>query len=592
MIINKQLKKSEVNQVKILLIYPYCLDDRLYAEDVRVVPIGLYYIGALLKENQYDVEILNWYNINKTPDKIDVILKEEKPDVIGFSIVHANRWGGIDIAAIAKRILPEVKIVFGGIGTTFLWEHLLTNFKEIDFVVLGEGEYSFLNLVQYIKNENYERIDEIKGIAFRKGKKFVKTNDAEVIQDLDRLPMPSKYFEFHHLVSSRGCPANCTFCGSPRFWGHKVRFHSPEYFVEQLEQLYRKGITFFYVSDDTFTMKKDRVIKICKKIIEKDLKITWFAISRVNYVNEEILYWMRKAGCIQISYGVESGSEKIRNVLNKNINTEMIKKAFALTTKYGILARAYFIYGSPGESRETIQETIDLIHEIKPLSTIFYILDIFPGTALYEDFKRRTKLDDDVWLKRIEDIMYFESDPCLSQDMILAFGQKLRFDYYHHLPEFADAVQLIDNRDLYESHADFLSRLAMTFSHGDYAAIEDIPEKVSVAQRLYERSLSYHLNQRAYLGLGIIKQKQGDYKESVRILSEGTKQFPDTESLAICLGISHMNMGQYEEAMKCFQKFSDSLEVLKYIAACYRALGDSEKEASVLRRLERLSDSE
>jgi anaerobic magnesium-protoporphyrin IX monomethyl ester cyclase len=581
-----------VNQVKILLIYPYCLDDRLYAEDVRVVPIGLYYIGALLKENQYDVEILNWHNINKTPDKIDVILKEEKPDVIGFSIVHANRWGGIDIAAIAKRILPEVKIVFGGIGTTFLWEHLLTNFKEIDFVVLGEGEYSFLNLVQCIKNENYERINEIKGIAFRKGEKFVKTNDAEVIQDLDRLPMPSKYFEFHHLASSRGCPANCTFCGSPRFWGHKVRFHSPEYFVEQLEQLYRKGIAFFYVSDDTFTMKKDRVIKICKKIIEKDLKITWFAISRVNYVNEEILYWMRKAGCIQISYGVESGSEKIRNVLNKNINTEMIKKAFALTTKYGILARAYFIYGSPGESRETIQETIDLIHEIKPLSTIFYILDIFPGTALYEDFKRRTKLDDDVWLKRIEDIMYFESDPRLSQDMILAFGQKLRSDYYHHLPEFADAVQLIDNRDLYESHADFLSRLAMTFSHGDYAAIEAIPEKVSVAQRLYERSLSYHLNQRAYLGLGIIKQKQGDYKESVRILSEGTKQFPDTESLAMCLGISHMNLGQYEEAMKCFQKFSDSLEVLKYIAACYRALGDSEKEASVLRRLERLSDSE
>jgi anaerobic magnesium-protoporphyrin IX monomethyl ester cyclase len=578
--------------VKILLIYPYCLDDRLYAEDVRVVPIGLYYIGALLKENQHDVEILNWHNINKTPDKIDVILKEEKPDVIGFSIVHANRWGGIDIAAIAKRILPEVKIVFGGIGTTFLWEHLLTNFKEIDFVVLGEGEYSFLNLVQCIKNENYERINEIKGIAFRKGEKFVKTNDAEVIQDLDRLPMPSKYFEFHHLASSRGCPANCTFCGSPRFWGHKVRFHSPEYFVEQLEQLYRKGITFFYVSDDTFTMKKDRVIEICKKIIEKDLKITWFAISRVNYVNEEILYWMRKAGCIQISYGVESGSEKIRNVLNKNINTEMIKKAFALTTKYGILARAYFIYGSPGESRETIQETIDLIHEIKPLSTIFYILDIFPGTALYEDFKRRTKLDDDVWLKRIEDIMYFESDPRLSQDMILAFGQKLKSDYYHHLPEFADAVQLIDNRDLYESHADFLSRLAMTFSHGDYAGIEAIPEKVSVAQRLYERSLSYHPNQRAYLGLGIIKQKQGDYKESVRIFSEGTKQFPHTESLATCLGISHMNLGQYEEAMKCFQKFSDSLEVLKYIAACYHALGDSEKEASVLRRLERLSDSE
>jgi len=578
--------------VKILLIYPNFLEDRLHAEDVRVAPIGLYYVGALLKENLYDVEILNWHDINKTPHKIKEILKEKKPDVIGLSIVHANRWGGIDVARIAKRILPEMKIVFGGIGTTFLWKHLLKHFMVIDYAVLGEGEYSFLNLIQCIENGNYEGINDIKGIAFRLGEKCVKTGDPEVIQDLDRLPMPSKYFEFQHLASSRGCPANCTFCGSPQFWGHKVRFHSPEYFVEQLERLYCKGITFFYISDDTFTMRKNRVIQICKKIIEKDLKITWFAISRVNYVNEEMLYWMRKAGCIQISYGVESGSEKIRNVLNKNIKTDDIKRAFALTTKYGILARAYFIYGSPGETRETIQETIDLIHQIKPLSTIFYILDIFPGTALYEDFLRRKKLSDDVWLKRIEDIMHFESAPRLSKDIILAFGQKLRSDYYRHLPEFADALQLVDKADLYKSHADFLSRLAMTFSHGDYAAIEAIPVKEEVAQRLYVRSLSYYPNQRAYLGLGIIKQKQEKYEESVRILSEGMKQFPESESLATCLGISYMKLGRYEEALKCFHKFLDSRDALQYAAACYNALGDFEKESSMLRRLKGLSDSD
>ncbi len=578
--------------MKILLIYPNFLEDRLHAEDVRVVPIGLYYVGALLKENLYDVEILNWHNINKTPHKIEEILKEKKPDVIGLSIVHANRWGGIDVTRIAKRILPEVKIVFGGIGTTFLWKHLLKHFMVIDYAILGEGEYSFLNLIQCIENRNYEGINDIKGIAFRLGEKCVKTSDPEVIQDLDRLPMPSKYFKFQHLSSSRGCPANCTFCGSPQFWGHKVRFHSPEYFVEQLERLYCKGITFFYVSDDTFTMRKNRVIQICKKIIEKDLKLTWFAISRVNYVNEEMLYWMRKAGCIQISYGVESGSEEIRNVLNKNIKADDIKRAFALTTKYGILARAYFIYGSPGENWETIQETLDLIHQIKPLSTIFYILDIFPGTALYEDFLRRKNLSDDVWSKRIEDIMHFESDPLLSKDIILAFGQKLRSDYYRHLPEFADALQLVDKEDLYKSHADFLSRLAMTFSHGDYAAIEAIPVKEEVAQRLYVRSLSYYPNQRAYLGLGIIKQKQEKYEESIRILSEGMKQFPESESLAACLGISYMKLGRYEEALKCFHKFLDSRDALQYAAACYNALGDFEKELSMLRRLKSLSYSD
>jgi anaerobic magnesium-protoporphyrin IX monomethyl ester cyclase len=570
--------------LKILLIYPNCLEDRVHAEDARVVPIGLYYIGAVLKENQYDVEILNWHDIYKTPHKIEETLREKKPDVIGFSIVHANRWGGIDISRMAKRIFPETKVVFGGIGATFLWEHLIRHFKEIDFAVLGEGEYSFLNLIQCLEKGDNEGIKKIKGIAFRDGTRIVKTEKAEEIQDLDKLPMPSKYFDFQHLSSSRGCPANCTFCGSPQFWGRKVRFHSPEYFVEQLEQLYRRGITFFYISDDTFTMKKDRVIEICKKINEKDLKITWFSISRVNFVDEEMLYWMRMAGCIQISYGVESGSEKIRNMLNKNIRTDDIKRAFALTTKYGILSRAYFIYGSPGESHETIQETIDLIHEIKPLSTIFYILDIFPGTALYEDFKRRTKLNDDVWLNRIEDTMYFESDSRLSKGMIMDFGQKLRSDYYSHLPEFADTIQLVDQKDLYGSHADFLSRLAMTFSHGDYASIEAIPEKDNVAQRLYERSLSYYPNQRAYLGLGIIMQKQRKYEESVRILSEGMKHFPESEPIVMCLGISYMNLGKYEEALECFQKLPESRDTLQYIADCYRALGNAEKEKAVLKR--------
>jgi anaerobic magnesium-protoporphyrin IX monomethyl ester cyclase len=559
--------------VKILLIYPYFLDDRLRPEDVQVVPIGVYYIGALLRENRYDVEILNWHGINKTPQKIEETLKEKMPDVIGFSIVHANRWGGVDIAGIAKQILPEVKIVFGGIGATFLWMHLLKNFNEIDYVVLGEGEYSFLNLVQCIEKGDDNAAEKIKGIAFRKNGKVVETEDAEVIQDLDRLPMPSKYFEFQHLSSSRGCPANCRFCGSPQFWGSRVRFHSPDYVAEQLEQLYRKGVTFFYISDDTFTMRADRVIRICKKIIEKHLKITWFAIARVNHVNEEMLYWMRKAGCIQISYGVESGSESIRMVLNKNIRTDDIKRAFAMTIRYGILARAYFIYGSPGENWETIKETINLIHEIKPLGAIFYILDIFPGTALYEDFKRRMEVGDEVWSERIEDIMYFETDPRLSRDIILAFGQELRSDYYRHLPEFANAIELIDEKDLYETHADFLSKLAMTFSHGDYALIEAIPEKEEVARRLYEKSLSYFPNLRAFLGVGIIRQKQERHEESARILSEGLMHFPKDESLATCLGISYMNLRRYEEALKCFQEFSNSESVLKYMAACYRALG-------------------
>jgi len=230
--------------MKILLIYPYWLEERKNIEDVIVPPIGIYYVGAVLKENHYDVEILNWYNINETPEKITTILRSKKPDVIGFSILQANRWGGIEIARIAKQIDPKVKIVFGGISATFLWEHFLTHFPEIDFVVIGEGEYTFLNLVRCIEKGEDSQIDNIKGIAFKKNGKTVKTEPAEPIKNLDKLPIPAKYFEYRHLSLTRGCPGKCNFCGSPKFWGQKVRFHSADYFVEELEWLYKKGIHF------------------------------------------------------------------------------------------------------------------------------------------------------------------------------------------------------------------------------------------------------------------------------------------------------------------------------------------------------------
>jgi len=558
--------------MKILLIYPYCLEERLTEEDVGVPPIGLYYVGAVLKENNYDCEILNWYNINRTPGLIKEILVEKRPDVIGLSVFHANRWGAIEIARIARQVDPSITIVFGGIGATFLWNHFLTHFKEIDFCVLGEGEYPFLNLIKAIEKGDQTGIEETSGIAFRRNSKIVRTERDTTIENLDELPVPAKYFRYQHVTSTRGCPGNCTFCGSPRFWSRKVRFHSPEYFVDQLEILRKNGITFFYFSDDTFMLKKDRVVEICKTIIEKNLKISWAAISHVNFVDEEVLSWMRKAGCTQISYGVESGSERIRQLLNKNIRADQIKNAFALTTKYGILARAYFIYGCPGESWDTIQETIDLIHEIKPLSIIFYILDIFPGTALYADFVEQSGLTDDIWLKQIEDIMYFETDPDLSQELVLAFGKKLRSEYYKGLPGFVDSIDLLDESEFAELHADFLSRLGMTFSHGDYARIKAIRDIQKIAGGLYRRSLDYYPNDRGHLGLGIIRQQERDFLGSVSVLSEGIRFFPDNEQLNICLGLSYMNLGEYAKALSYLLKFRHSEHAAPHIAECHRRL--------------------
>lgn len=558
--------------MKILLIYPYCLEERTRDDDVRPVPIGLYYVGALLREHNYAVEILNWHDINQTPKKIKKLLAQKKPDVIGFSILHANRWGGIEIARTAKKLNPKVKIAFGGIGPTFLWQHLLTHFKEIDFAVIGEGEYTFLNLVRCLDDKNYDRLEAVAGIAFRRGGKIIKTEDAAPIEDIDRLPNPARYFEYQHVALSRGCPWNCVFCGSPRFWNRKVRFHSAAYFVHQLELLANKGINFFYVSDDTFTLRPELVIEICKKILQKNLKIAWAAISRVNLINEDILFWMRKAGCIQISFGVESGSKKIREFLNKDIRTEDIKNAFKLTKKYGILPRAYFIYGSPGENMETIQESIDLMQEIKPLDMVSYILDIYPGTALYAAYKKKTGHTDDVWRRRVEDIMYFETDSKLSADMIMAFGKKLRSSFYENLPAYAADLELVDNEELYEMHADFLSRLGMTFSHGDFSRFIPVDKKEKIAAELFAKALRYHPDHRAFLGLGIIYQKNLDPENSIHTLSEGITHFPESEPLQLCMGINYMNLGKFHQALPYLEKFPNSKEAQSYIDICREKL--------------------
>ena len=571
--------------MKILLIYPYCLEDRIHAENVESMPIGIYYVASFLKEKGYDVEILNWQKLGRSPEEIRAVLVEKKYDIIGFSILQANRWGGIEIARVAKQMYPDVKIVFGGITPTFLWKHFLTHFAEIDYVVCGEGEVTFLRLIECLEKEEFEKISTIRGIAYRKGKTPVRNPDAELVRDLDELPNPAKYYTFEHLALTRGCPGNCTFCGSPKYWGQRVRFHSASYFVDQLEFQYKRGISFFLISDDTFTFKKEKVIEICRQILERGLNIIWFAISRVNFITEEVVYWMRKAGCIQISFGVESGSAKIRNILNKKTSNEQIIHAFRTTLSYGIMPRAYIIFGSPGETRETIQESIDLINEIKPLVVIFHVLVVFPGTALYSDFKKKYNISDDIWLNPIEDIMYFEADKCLSLEDIKKYKNMLHAGFFKNLSSFVDEIDLVDKPELYSMHADFYSRLAISFDTGEYSKVEALGDRRGIAEKLYRKALEYHPISRAFLGLGMIGQKNRDFAKSIETLSEGIKHFPDDEQINLCQGINYMNLGQFEKALSFLLKFQESKQVLNYIAACYKGLDDRENEALILEKI-------
>lgn len=554
--------------MKILLIYPPVLHERIHTQEVAVPPIGLFYVGAVLRENGHDVELLNWHNMGDRSPEVEEAFRRLQPDVIGFSVLHANRWGAVDMSLVASRVVPEAHVVFGGIGATFLWQQILEQTDEVDYVVLGEGERTFPALVEHLDSGDGSVPYHVPGIAFRRDGRAFRTSDAPPVEDLDSLPNPAKYFAFQHVAATRGCARNCAFCGSPRFWGRRVRAHSPSWFIEELKLLYRRGITFFFFSDDTFTADRVRVIEICRGILERGLRIAWFAIARVEHVDEEMLGWMRRAGCIQISYGVESGSAAVRKRLNKPLRTERIRRAFSITTRAGILARAYFIYGCPGESDKTIEETLDLIREIRPLGAIFYILEVFPGTELYEMALRAGRISDDAWLKRIEGIPYFELDRDIAREDVLRWGETLRDGYHRLLGGFARNLELVGGEDSARLNADFCSRLAMTFSHGDYAAIEAVSDPDGVAEALYCRALAYFPDHRAYLGLAVLHQKRGDHQESARLLAEGLEHYRDSEALSICLGISLMTMGRLDEALALFERFPNSMEAGVYAGRC------------------------
>ena len=184
-----------------------------------------------------------------------------------------------------------------------------------------------------------------------------------------------------------------------------------------------------------------------------------------------------------------------------------------------------------------------------------------------------------IWLDRLEDIMYFQTDPELTAEDVLSFGKTLRSAFYENLPEFVEDIPLVPEDAFRELHADFLSRIAMTFSHGDYAAVDAIQNKDVIAERLYRRSLDFSGNHRAYLGLGMIYQARREFGKSVKIITEGLERFTDSDQLNICQGINYMNLGDFKDALGHLLKFASSREALFYIAECYRALGDHVNEA-------------
>ncbi len=561
--------------MKILFVNPACLDQRVTDSDAQVVPIGLYYLAAQILDAGFDAAILNLAQAEITDPELvfTTTLQKEKPDIIGFSVTSASRFSAMSLARRAKNLAPRTWILMGGPGATFMANHIMAACKAVDFIVKGEGETTCLTLAKALAQKNAPGVSKIPGLVFREGRDLKDTGNPFLIRDLDRLAHPSRYFGFQHLAMSRGCPGACTFCGSPEFWGtRQVRSHSADWFAHEITVLARKGVSHFYISDDTFTMDRDRVISLCQKLISADLSITWNAISRVDHVDPELLAWMRKAGCIQISFGVESGSDAIKKCLGKPVPNHLAVQAFRQTAAHGIVPRAYFIYGSPGETIDTINQSIDLLMALQPLGAVFYMLVLFPGTRLYDRAQKKGWVTEDIWHKKMEDLPWFAVDDTLDFSQVKAFGDALRQAFYTHLSDFAAKISLIDDPSLYRFHADFLSRLAMTFSHGAYAENDRVQDSDSTARILFEKALTYHPDFRAFLGLGMLLQKFGQFDLAMQVLDQGLEHFAGSKDLCLCKGICLMNRKKFRAALDCLSSFNQCADVRLYISICRKEL--------------------
>jgi radical SAM superfamily enzyme YgiQ (UPF0313 family) len=360
--------------------------------------IQLLYVAGVLEKIGVEVNYADIVGMELSDSDLDLRLKRFDPDIIAFSVYTSHFHNTVSYARHFKSIVPRAKIMVGGVHAT-LFPHETMNYnKEIDFTCVGEAEMVLPAFVE--RWEKGEGFEGLRGILWRDGEEVKYAGPPAANNDLDSCPFPArhlvpneKYFNFistyrNYTVfnSSRGCPYPCIFCEAART---KFRARSPENVVAEFEECYEKhGVREIDIFDSSFTVRKDRVFKMCELLCKSGLnkKLVWNVRSRVDSINEELLEAMREAGCYRIFYGVESGNDEVLHNLRKGIKLDRIKKIISKTDEIGISAFAYFLIGAPGETPESVRQTIDFAKALPLDFAIFNCLTAFPKTELYEKY--------------------------------------------------------------------------------------------------------------------------------------------------------------------------------------------------------------
>ena len=410
--------------MKFSFINPSPNSESMYMVPTAWPPLGILYCAGVLRKGGIEVSLLDQPAKRFSLDQTVNWVKKEDPDIIGFSVLLSAAKEAPKIAERVKAENPNITVVFGSHHATFNAERILEKYPFVDIVVRGEGEHTSLEIARCL--EKQRELDKVKGVTFRKNGMIVSNPDRPLNKDVDALPFPDRDLagvqyksaifgvkinsrKFTTMLSSRGCPFNCSFCGIRKFTRRAWRPRSVENVMAELEYLQSEGYEQILFADDNFTLDAKRVSKLCRSIKKEGMDIEWFCDSRVDHISYDMFRDMVDAGCRCLFFGIESANQRILDYYRKGITPEQSEKAVRKARKADIdVIVGSFIVGAPDETRREVVNTLQFANKLDIDVPDVNILGAHVGTDIWDDLVAEGLLNEDE---------QWEDEVCIPRDV-------------------------------------------------------------------------------------------------------------------------------------------------------------------------------
>jgi anaerobic magnesium-protoporphyrin IX monomethyl ester cyclase len=398
--------------MKVLLVNPPITKKQVYSRYSAgapcLPPLGLCYLGAALLQKGHDVKLIDCAAENTGVETVISELNVFSPDIVGVTSATVSYIAGKSVLDAVKRARPDIMTILGGAHISAVTVDAMRDCSAADVGVVGEGEHTLLEIVDRL--EKHQPLEKVEGTLIRVDETILR-NPTRKPPNLDEMPFPARHLlkdlrMYSHtpfrgarftttMITSRGCPFNCCYCDQSVF-GRRWRAHSADYVLRELLSLKNEyGVEFISFEDDNFLLSRKRIIDICRMMIEANLKLGWSCLGRANEVDDEVLALMKKAGCRTIYVGVESGSPRVLEMIDKKLSIEDTARGIQLIKKYGISVTGSFILGIPTETRDEMDMTVKLALSLPLDGVTFFLFTPYPNTPLRELAKNYGSVSED-----------------------------------------------------------------------------------------------------------------------------------------------------------------------------------------------------